>query len=152
MSQQPSKPLSDEEIVARRMQGEAKQIPEIQLCSVVEFFENVRTTPQTRGLRDRLRLDDPDFRGGKITAYPRARMVHIYNPAKDEVTREPVEAWVSFDNVRYYQPLSLAQTFERYASAEERQARADAAAKRAREIAAAEAKARAEVMAQEAAG
>jgi hypothetical protein len=141
VSQQPSKPLSDEEIVARRMQGEAKQIPEIQLCSVVEFFENVRTTPQTRGLRDRLRLDDPDFRGGKITAYPRARMVHIYNPAKDEVTREPVEAWVSFDNVRYYQPLSLAQTFERYA-----------AAKRAREIAAAEAKARAEVMAQEAAG
>jgi hypothetical protein len=147
-----AKPLSDEEIVTRRLHAEAKVVPEIELCSAVEFFENVRTGPTTRSLRDRVRLDDADFRGGKITAYPRARMLHVWNPARDEVTRESVEAWVPFDNVRYHQPLSAAQTFHYYASAEERQARVDAAQRRAREIAAAEAAARAKVMAEEAAG
>ena len=145
------KPLSDEEQIARRMHADAPRIPEVELAFAMEFFENVRVTHTTRGLRDRVRLDDQDFAGGVITVYPRERMVVITNPARHDTTRETLTARVSFDNVRYYQPLSLAQTFHYYASVDERQARKDAADKRAREIAAAEAKARAEVMEREAA-
>ena len=142
--------LSDEEIVARRMHAEAPKVPDVELAFAAEFFENARVSWHTRGLRDRVRLDDADFSGGTIIAYPGQRMLVIYNPARSDVTREPLTARISFDNVRYYQPLSPAQTFQYYANKEERQARADAAARRAREIAAAESAARAKVLAEEA--
>ena len=145
------KPLSDEEQIARRMHADAPRIPEVELVFSAEFFENARVTWETKGLRDHVRLTDTDFRGGTILAYPRERMLVVLNPALHDTMREPLNSRIPFDNVRTYQTLSLAQTFHFYASEAERQARKDAADKRAREIAAAEAKARAEVMEREAA-
>ena len=146
------KPPSDEEIVAQRMRAAAPQIPEVELASEVEFFENVRCSKDTRGRRTRIRLDDNDFRGGTIHVYPRQRMVVIFNPTADEVTREPITDRIPFDNVRHYELMTAAQMWHYYANPEERKARQDAADRRKREIAAAEAKARADVMAAEAAG
>jgi hypothetical protein len=143
-------PLPDETAVLARLQAEGATLGDVELASEIEFVHNVRATKDTTGRRTKVRLDDRDFAGGTIRVYPKLRMVTIYNPTPDDMTREPITDRIPFENVAHYEVLTAKQAFHYYATAEERKTRAEAQEKRAREIAAAEAKARAEVMAKEA--
>jgi len=126
-------------------------LPEAEMALSIDFVETVRTGPEVGDRKTRLRLEDPGFRGGTITVYLTQRLAIIVNPKRDDKTGEPVTSRVPFDNVVGWEALSEKMRFHFYATESERQAVREADERRAREIAAAEAAARARVLEAEAA-
>lgn len=84
---------------------------------------SVRSGPEAGDRKDRIRLDDRGFAGGRITVYLDRRIVVLWNPKPDKVTGEPVTTRIPFEDVAHWEPLTEAQRFHYYASDEEREAR-----------------------------
>jgi hypothetical protein len=99
------------------------ELPDVERAFDLVCKSSVRSGPEASDRRDRVRLDDRGFAGGKIAVYLKARIVVLWNPKPDKVTGEPVTTRVPFEDVVHWEPLTEAQAFHYYATAEEHEAR-----------------------------